>query len=529
MGVDCTFHPVKPEEIDQFVFSVFDESTLVKERVKSLTQVPEDSRYLVETLYPAIVDYDPDDDFSAKFGFAAAGILSYLHPYYYSRNFTLFDLSIIDDRFSPLLSGIQHHRGDFPHHVVPESPNYCLGYYVTPESILPFLNLLKSEDVQKKLNEQVDEDNLSSLFAVLYYCQKGGLGFYEANEIVTPFSGEFYGCSHNLRAPYLDNMDDDSTAREGKFSCFHLRVHNLPESAINSEDFLTNIKQWIYEEPLLPPLINIFESDIKPQSPPPKKRSGGEVFIDYAGAYNEPTTLEIYTVSPYLVLKPEQWTETIKEKLHSQLLGLVGVDAIEMIWDDSSGSDANDNINANTNNAVDIPSQEMQLNALPPTGFEPKHLLHGFSACFDCDGDQVLLKLNALGKREIWVNGEQCISTHSFNTNSKDSFLVNGNEYEVAIRSVNVMEAASMIVISKNKQPCYMFATKLRRMDMPTKLALKYKLLYLLPFIALFASMFVVRLPGPALFIAALLGMLLTSLADKRYFLDIEPIYPDES
>lgn len=527
MGVDCTFHPVKPEEIDQFVFNVFDEPALVKERAKSLTQVPEDYHYLIDTLYSAIVDYDPDDDFSAKFGFAAAGILSYLHPYYYSRNFTLFDLSLIDGRFSPLLSGLQHHRNDFPHNVIPDCPNYCLGYYVAPESIQPFLDLLKAEEIQKALNEQAGEDNLSSLLAVLHYCQENELGFYEANEIVTPFSGEFFGCTHHLRAPYLDNMNDDSNARDGKFSCFHLRVHHLPESAINSEDFLTNIKQWIYEEPLLPPLMKIFEEDIKPQSPPPHKQSGGDTFIDYAGAYNEPTTLEIYTTSPYLVMKPDEWTETIKEKLHSQLLGLVGKDAIEMIWDDSSELDENDSLNATIPNVSENTAKEIPLNAFPPTDFEPKHLLHGFSACFDCDGDQVLLKLNALGKREIWVNGEQCIRAYSFNTNATDTFLVNGNQYQVIIRSVNVMEAASMIVIAKNNQPCYMFSTKLRRMGMPTKLLLKYKLLYLIPIIVLLGSLFVIRLPGPALFIAALVGMLLTSLADKRYFLDIEPINPD--
>lgn len=529
MGVDCTFHPVKPEEIDQFVFSVFDDPTLVKERAKLLTKTPQDYQYILTTLYPGIVNYDPDDDFSAQFGFAAAGILSYLHPYYYSRNFTLLDLVPIDDRFSPLLSSIQHHRDDFPHNVTPSCRHYRLGFYVAPESIQPLLDLLNAKELQKELIEQAGEDNLSCLFTALHYCQKNKLGLYDASEIATPCSGEFFGCAHNFRAPYLDNMEDDSTARDGKFAIFHLRVRNLPDSAINSEDFLTNIKQWIYEEPLLPPLVNFFEKDIKPQSPPPSKPAEGEVFIDCMRDHGEPTTLDIYSTYPYLVLNPNEWTEAIKEKLHSQLLGLVGLDAIEMIWDDRSEPDENDTLNMTTHSTSEAATKEVQLNALPPTEFEPKHLLHGFSACFDCDGDQVLLKLNALGKREIWVNGEQCISTHSFNTNSKDNFLVNGNEYEVVIRSVNVMEAASMIVISKNKQPCYMFATKLRRVDMPTKLALKYKLLYLLPFIILFASMFVVRLPGPALFIAALLGMLLTSLADKRYFLDIEPIYPDES
>lgn len=105
MGFDITFHPVSADELQYFFFDVVDNPRLGAQRASELTT--RDKRHAVFTAYSLIpewlerIDQDETKDFAHTFGYAAAILAGFRHPYWYARNANIG--SILDHRVRGLI------------------------------------------------------------------------------------------------------------------------------------------------------------------------------------------------------------------------------------------------------------------------------------------------------------------------------------------------------------------------------------------------------------------------------------------
>jgi len=314
LGLDTAYIPVKEDDIKCFIEDVYSNPSLVEHRVKQLTPSVQEQGFITNTLYKHLLAQTEDDPFDNHFGFTSCCILAYLFPYYFDRGQSL---AMLADEFGgeqseylfSLLNCFQSHFSTIPHCGSSGDINYRSGVYVHQENITPLLEAVT------KLDQDVGPlfDQNSGLIPALKYAQQHQTGLLEAFDIHVPSSGEFFTSRFNLRAWYLDNLDDERIEKECIDTSFSIGFPVPSSSVIDILDTGPLIFDWVCTENLLP----MFENDSKKLE---KKRAvNGEVEISLIFEETTPIVL-VQTTQNILLHNPETYVEEVKLSLEKYLL-----------------------------------------------------------------------------------------------------------------------------------------------------------------------------------------------------------------
>lgn len=232
MGYDISFHSISKSELKKFFFDVITDPSCAEDRSRSIPASEKKQKALLENLYRSnLIPWselikqgkkETIGEISPNFSMAAAAISGYLHPYHYSRNFSL---SLISEQFpevrdfftsltniedSPLSDLIDSHDGMI-------ASNYAgSGISEKPSDILAFI-----QRNEKQLTAEYGLDEVSAIKNCLQYCISNGLAFIEAAEIVFPLGGECLSDYDNLKAYFLkekSTLNESSTDPNDKSS-----------------------------------------------------------------------------------------------------------------------------------------------------------------------------------------------------------------------------------------------------------------------------------------------------------------------
>lgn len=220
MGYDVTFHPFDRKEFSYFIDQVVAAPTNYREQVQKLHTDPEEHDYVSNNLYFYWEEHTnkivQGSEFESTLGFGIAGILGYLHPYWYSRGGLLSNLvqrapfNEFTGQLATLASNatktIFEKNGGF---IV---SNYSSGCYIPYESISDLKATLKDPTHTAWVDEQIGDYNIDSLHNCLTYCLQHQLDLLECTDLYVPISGECNTLPQNIRAGYKKNLDDFSNS-----------------------------------------------------------------------------------------------------------------------------------------------------------------------------------------------------------------------------------------------------------------------------------------------------------------------------
>jgi len=219
MGYDITFHSISKSELRRYVFDILEDPGCAESRSKEVSSVPEKCAKIFQTFYLDHLikwigqEQAKSDDISPSFAMVTAVIAGYLHPYYYSRNFSL---TLISGRYpdvkrfftsltkvpdSPLVGYSDPNEGLISH-------NYAAsGLVESPARVLDFILSIESE-----LLTEYAEDDVNALTTCLEYCVERDLYFMEAAEVVFPLGDACFSDYDNFRASFLkpSTLNDDA-------------------------------------------------------------------------------------------------------------------------------------------------------------------------------------------------------------------------------------------------------------------------------------------------------------------------------
>jgi hypothetical protein len=105
MGFDITFHPVSRDDLQRFVFDVFNEPSLAESRATELSADPNAQSQILE-LYGQFPQWAADGEapFEATFAVACAAVAGWRHPYWYARGQALSFLATEEEAIGALLT-----------------------------------------------------------------------------------------------------------------------------------------------------------------------------------------------------------------------------------------------------------------------------------------------------------------------------------------------------------------------------------------------------------------------------------------
>ncbi|MFO6424453.1 immunity 49 family protein [Motilimonas sp. KMU-193] len=320
---------------------------------------------------------------------------------------------------------------------------------------------------------------------------------------------------------------------------FFIRIDGIIANSPDETKVLDTLKKWVIREAILPPLCPILarEYDLEAGD----KVIAGEVFMDCMGGNNEPFYIGIYPFDPVMLPDIESWPTKITAIIEQLLADLpdevsISIDVKPIVAaaqpeqtqatsadsDDAERNQADSSLVNETNSMVDI------INQVPLKNYRPRHFVMTNSLTFCCDEDEILLKYNVLGYREIWLNGERQVKGFSLKSSVGDHFVANGNEYHVTIAMINSKSFNAGISIHKNRQIRMLYATALRARKMSTKESLKARWVYLPVLAALFATLILLPVPKVLGLGICVLALMLAHYFDKRNLLDFEPALPQD-
>ncbi len=210
MGHDITLHSISQAEHRRFAFEILEDPSCAESRSNEVSKTPEKRTKVFKTYYvDHLIEWRTQeqarrDDISPSFAMVTAIIAGYLHPYYYSRNFSL---TLIADRYpevkgyftsltaipgSPLSGHNDPNEGLIAHN------DAASGIVENPSKALAFILRNESELVAAH-----GEDELSAIKSSLTYCIDRELCFIEAAELVFPLGGACFSDFDNFRASFL--------------------------------------------------------------------------------------------------------------------------------------------------------------------------------------------------------------------------------------------------------------------------------------------------------------------------------------
>lgn len=220
MGFDITFHPVGLNELRRWLFDVVNDPSLADRRARDIS--PDEERQAkVLHLYSQFPAWRSDRQitFAGSFGFSAAIIAGYLHPYWYARGQCL---SFLAEGSAPeikeFVTPLPRLAQDAFAELEDESgglirANYTGSGFVRPEHI-PELQRLMQDLASAACETQgcaiggvFNADGFDALQRALRYARERRLGLVEASDVVVPFANTCYTDYENLRAKFLGRLD----------------------------------------------------------------------------------------------------------------------------------------------------------------------------------------------------------------------------------------------------------------------------------------------------------------------------------
>ncbi len=193
MGYDVSFHPISPEEMQEWYFTPL---TWIQqgqeEKVLALA-----AQYGIEDFYAEKyldtlrvgAETESNELFDKSHGFYIAVIQGFFRDYYYTRgsafSFLLEEKPDYARYFTPWAQVVPTAFPNPAENRIVE--NYCSGVYLAPEQVLNLLRDLEQENVvQKDLEEHWSNGQFAVLKKALSAAAELGVGLLEATEVVEP-------------------------------------------------------------------------------------------------------------------------------------------------------------------------------------------------------------------------------------------------------------------------------------------------------------------------------------------------------
>jgi len=227
MGYDITFHPIKKEELNRFVFDVIKDGTLAESRAVEITKNADKQKEIIEIYkrFPGFIkDIQAEEaDFENTIGFASAAIAGYLHPYWYSRDlsisFSMEEKHKTAKEFLGFLESLASLDRDLFSDIEDSSDGILTGSNYAGSGFIDFSKIsdLKFLLTEKKYSEFIDVyfgDYKNALLNAVDYCEEFECGILEATDIVVPVEEACYSDINNFRADFLNSESDKTNARE---------------------------------------------------------------------------------------------------------------------------------------------------------------------------------------------------------------------------------------------------------------------------------------------------------------------------
>ncbi|MER2496880.1 hypothetical protein ABS858_12330 [Vibrio neptunius] len=411
MGLDTAYVPVRKQDIDYFIDDVVRDPNLLDERVALLTQSKQDREFLRDNLYSTVVNQNEEQPFDAYLGFAACSILAYLRPYYYDRGQSLIDIAANSACYNSLLALFDDFSVCFPtvkHCGDSYSPNYRSGVYVKEENVGALLERLCSEE----LSAVVEFDEPNGLLSAVRYANKHGTGLLEAFDIHVPMSGDFHTSPFNLRASYLNNLDDEVTEQDCTHTGFTIGIPVPSSSLISFDDIGQIVYEWMDNEHLLP---------AHPHASGASRAVSGEIKMTMICQDHTPIIL-IATEGNVFLPDADRYFEQLRTSLSEHLT--------------DNGLEANFFISAHDENEV---PEEIGCvkNANVLYKMKPSFVVGNHRCSFVVDDQKVEMKFSFKGTLDITVNGKAVDHYKiSFSQVHRTVYFINGNWYTIRVKSV---------------------------------------------------------------------------------------------
>ena len=193
MGYDVSFHPISPDEIQEWYFTPL---TWIQqgqeEKVLALA-----AQYGIEDFYAEKyldtlrvgAETESNELFDKSHGFYIAVIQGFFRDYYYTRgsafSFLAEEKPDYARYFTPWAQVVPTAFPNPAENRIVE--NYCSGVYLAPEQVLNLLRDLEQENVvQKDLEEHWSNGQFAVLKKALSAAAELGVGLLEATEVVEP-------------------------------------------------------------------------------------------------------------------------------------------------------------------------------------------------------------------------------------------------------------------------------------------------------------------------------------------------------
>lgn len=260
MGYDITLHPISCHELHEFFVQALDQQVLI-ENFRHHISVAKAYRYQVtlQVLALRLTDHQRKQQeilaiyehflhwrrevekgsraFPATFGYAAAALAGYLHPYWYLRGTGISTLAQQEPFFHSLIEPLASIAADYlpaatdPAHGL-ITDNYQGGGYID-HSKLALLDKALHQEYRIVAQAVLGTEGLATVEHVVAYALQAKTGLLEAADIVVPASGEYASDRENLRAAYLQNLDDYHNARQ------HERIFTTLDEALEYRETAT--------------------------------------------------------------------------------------------------------------------------------------------------------------------------------------------------------------------------------------------------------------------------------------------------
>ena len=193
MGYDVSFHPISPDEIQEWYFTPL---TWIQqgqeEKVLALAAQNGIEDFYAEKYLDTLrvgAETESNELFDKSHGFYIAVIQGFFREYYYTRgsafSFLLEEKPDYARYFTPWAQVVPTAFPNPAENRIIE--NYCSGVYLAPEQVLQLLRDLEQENVvQKDLEEHWSNGQFAVLKKALTAAAELGVGLLEATEVVEP-------------------------------------------------------------------------------------------------------------------------------------------------------------------------------------------------------------------------------------------------------------------------------------------------------------------------------------------------------
>lgn len=222
MGYDVSFHPISPEEMQEWYFTPLSwVQQGQEEKVLALAAQNGIEDFYAEKYLDTLrvgAETESNELFDKSHGFYIAVVQGFFRDYYYTRgssfSFLMEEKPEYARYFTPWAQVVLTAFPNPAENRIVE--NYCSGVYLAPEQVLQLLRDLEQENVvQKDLEEHWSNGQFAVLKKALTAAAELGVGLLEATEVVEPnpiYPNEsssysnLYHCDRNGVYLYIDTV-----------------------------------------------------------------------------------------------------------------------------------------------------------------------------------------------------------------------------------------------------------------------------------------------------------------------------------